>query len=224
MWELISAGGWLMLPILVSSVIAVAIVIERLWTLRISKVAPPSLLGQVWRWVKEGKLDAVKLKTLRADSPLGEVLAAGLANSRHGREIMKESIQEAAGKVIHEMERYLSTLGTIAAITPLLGLLGTVVGMIDVFSAIMAQGTGNTGVLAGGISKALMTTAAGLTVAIPALFFHRFLMRRIDELVIAMEQEATKLVEVIQGNRDVDASVPAQDGIALRPGSVRKGA
>lgn len=224
MWELISAGGWLMLPILVSSVIAVAIVIERLWTLRISKVAPPSLLGQVWRWVKEGKLDAVKLKTLRADSPLGEVLAAGLANSRHGREIMKESIQESAGKVIHEMERYLSTLGTIAAITPLLGLLGTVVGMIDVFSAIMAQGTGNTGVLAGGISKALMTTAAGLTVAIPALFFHRFLMRRIDELVIAMEQEATKLVEVIQGNRDVDASVPAQDGIALRPGSVRKGA
>ena len=121
-----------------------------------------------------------------------------------------------------KVERYLSTLGTIAAITPLLGLLGTVVGMIDVFSAIMAQGTGNTGVLAGGISKALMTTAAGLTVAIPALFFHRFLMRRIDELVIAMEQEATKLVEVIQGNRDVDASA-GQDGAALRPGSVRKG-
>lgn len=223
MWELISAGGWLMLPIVVSSVIAVAIVIERLWTLRSSKVAPPSLLGQVWRWVKEGQLDSVKLKTLRADSPLGEILAAGLANSRHGREIMKESIQESAGKVIHEMERYLSTLGTIAAITPLLGLLGTVIGMIDVFSAIMAQGTGNTGAFAGGISKALITTAAGLTVAIPALFFHRFLMRRIDELVIAMEQEATKLVEVIQGNRDVDASATAQEGAALRPGSIRKG-
>lgn len=223
MWELISAGGWLMLPILLSSVIAVAIVIERLWTLRASKIAPPSLLGQVWRWVKEGQLDAVKLKTLRADSPLGEILAAGLANSRHGREIMKESIQEAAGKAIHEMERYLSTLGTIAAITPLLGLLGTVVGMIDVFSAIMIQGTGNTGVLAGGISKALMTTAAGLTVAIPALFFHRFFVRRIDEIVIAMEQEATKLVEVVQGNRDVDASVPAQESAPLRPGSVRKG-
>ncbi len=223
MWELISAGGWLMLPILVSSVIAVAIVIERLWTLRGSKIAPPSLLGQVWRWVKDGQLDAEKLKTLRADSPLGEVLAAGLANSRHGREIMKESIQEAAGKVIHEMERYLSTLGTIAAITPLLGLLGTVVGMIDVFSAIMIQGTGNTGVLAGGISKALMTTAAGLTVAIPALFFHRFLLRRIDELVIAMEQEATKLVEVVQGNRDADAASPSAEPVPLRPGSIRKG-
>lgn len=223
MWELISAGGWLMLPILVSSVIAVAIVIERLWTLRSSKIAPPSLLGQVWRWVKEGKMDAEKLKTLRADSPLGEVLAAGLANSRHGREIMKESIQEAAGKVIHEMERYLSTLGTIAAITPLLGLLGTVVGMIDVFSAIMTQGAGNTAVLAGGISKALVTTAAGLTVAIPALFFHRFLLRRIDELVIAMEQEATKLVEVVQGNRDVEAASPPPGSAPLRPGSIRKG-
>jgi biopolymer transport protein ExbB len=222
-WELISAGGWLMLPILVSSVIAVAIVIERLWTLRSRKIAPPALLGQVWRWVKEGQLDAEKLKMLRADSPLGEVLAAGLANSRHGRDIMKESIQEAAGKVIHEMERYLSTLGTIAAITPLLGLLGTVVGMIDVFSAIMAQGTGNTGVLAGGISKALMTTAAGLTVAIPALFFHRFLLRRIDELVIAMEQEATKLVEVVQGNRDPEAASPPPGSTALRPGSIRKG-
>ncbi|HDZ57574.1 MAG TPA: MotA/TolQ/ExbB proton channel family protein [Pseudomonas xinjiangensis] len=223
MWELISAGGWLMLPILVSSVIAVAIVIERLWTLRASKIAPPNLLSQVWRWVKDGQLDAVKLKTLRADSPLGEVLAAGLANSRHGREIMKESIQEAAGKVIHEMERYLSTLGTIAAITPLLGLLGTVVGMIDVFSAIMIQGTGNTGALAGGISTALVTTAAGLTVAIPALFFHRFFVRRIDELVIAMEQEATKLVEVVQGNRDVDAVGTAPEAAPLRPGSIRKG-
>jgi len=222
-WELISAGGWLMLPILVSSVIAVAIVIERLWTLRASKIAPPNLLSQVWRWVKDGQLDAVKLKTLRADSPLGEVLAAGLANSRHGREIMKESIQEAAGKVIHEMERYLSTLGTIAAITPLLGLLGTVVGMIDVFSAIMIQGTGNTGALAGGISTALVTTAAGLTVAIPALFFHRFFVRRIDELVIAMEQEATKLVEVVQGNRDVDAVGTAPEAAPLRPGSIRKG-
>ena len=174
MWELISSGGWLMLPIILSSVIAVAIVIERLWALRSSRVAPVNLLGQVWRWVKDGQLDAVKLKTLRADSPLGEILAAGLANSRHGREIMKECIQEAAGKVVHELERYLNTLGTIAAITPLLGLLGTVIGMIDVFSAIMVQGTGNTGVLAGGISKALITTAAGLTVAIPAVFFHRF--------------------------------------------------
>ncbi|SDS36701.1 biopolymer transport protein ExbB [Halopseudomonas xinjiangensis] len=223
MWELISAGGWLMLPILLSSVIAVAIIIERLWTLRTSRIAPPNLLGQVWRWVKDGQLDAVKLKTLRADSPLGEILAAGLANARHGREIMKECIQEGASKVIHEMERYLNTLGTIAAITPLLGLLGTVIGMIDVFSAIMTQGTGNTGVLAGGISKALVTTAAGLTVAIPALFFHRFFVRRVDELVVSMEQEATKLVEVMQGNREIDSGAGGEP-VPLRTGSGRKGA
>lgn len=222
MWELISAGGWLMLPIVLFSVIAVAIVIERLWTLRSSRIAPASLLGQVWRWVKDGQLDAAKLKSLRADSPLGEILAAGLANSRHGREIMKECIQEAAGKVIHELERYLNTLGTIAAIAPLLGLLGTVIGMIDVFSAIMVQGTGNTGVLAGGISKALITTAAGLTVAIPALFFHRFFVRRVEELVIAMEQEATKLVEVMQGNREVEGAEPPVK--VSHVGSTRKGA
>lgn len=206
MWELISAGGWLMLPIVLSSVVAVAIVFERLWALRSSRVAPANLLGQVWRWVKEGQLDAARLKSLRADSPLGEILAAGLSSTRHGREIMKESIQEAATKVIHELERYLNTLGTIAAITPLLGLLGTVIGMIDVFTAVMMQGTGNTAVLAGGISKALITTAAGLTVAIPALFFHRFFIRRVDELVVAMEQEATKLVEVVQGSRDAESN------------------
>lgn len=202
MWELIKAGGWLMLPIILSSVVAAAIVLERLWTLRSARVAPPSLVGQAWRWIKEGQLDASRLKSMRADSPLGEVLAAGLANARHGREVMKECIQEAASKVIHDLERYLSTLGTIAAVSPLLGLLGTVIGMIDVFNAVMLQGTGNTAVLAGGISKALITTAAGLTVAIPALFFHRFLVRRVDELVVAMEQEATRLVEVVQGQRD----------------------
>lgn len=211
MWELISAGGWLMLPIILSSVIAVAIVLERLWALRSSRVAPPNLLGQVWRWIKEGQLDASRLKNLRADSPLGEILAAGLANTRFGREVMKESIQEAATKVIHELERYLNTLGTIASITPLLGLLGTVIGMIDVFTALMLQGSGNTAVLAGGISKALITTAAGLTVAIPALFFHRFFMRRVDELVVAMEQEATKLVEAVQGQRELEKNAPAGD-------------
>jgi len=224
-WELISAGGWLMLPIVLSSVIAAAIVIERLWALRSSRVAPPALLGQVWQWVRDKQLDTARLKSIRGDSPLGEIMAAGLSNSKHGREIMKESIQEAAGKVIHELERYLNTLGTIAAITPLLGLLGTVIGMIDVFSAIMIQGTGNTGVLAGGISKALITTAAGLTVAIPALFFHRFFVRRVDELVVAMEQEATKLVEVMQGNREVEAPVTAaavKEPVS-QVGSTRKG-
>nr|WP_286674900.1 MotA/TolQ/ExbB proton channel family protein [Pseudomonas subflava] len=194
----------MMLPIILCSIAAAGIIAERLWTLRASRIAPPHLLGQVWLWIKEKKLTNDKLKELRANSPLGQVLAAGLANSKHGREIMKECIEEAAARVIHELERYLNALGTIAGVAPLLGLLGTVLGMIDIFSAFMGSNMANAAVLAGGIAKALITTAAGLFVAIPALFFHRFLQRRVDELVVGMEQEAIKLVEVVQGDRDVD--------------------
>ncbi|MGX5219005.1 MULTISPECIES: MotA/TolQ/ExbB proton channel family protein [Pseudomonas] len=204
MWELVKAGGWIMLPIIMCSIVAAAIVAERLWTLRPSRVTPPNLLGKVWQWIKDKKLNNQKLKELRADSPLGEILAAGLANSKHGREIMKECIEEAAARVVHDMERYLNALGTIAGIAPLLGLLGTVLGMIEIFSSFMGAGMANAPVLAGGIAKALITTAAGLIVAIPALFFHRYLQRRVDELVVGMEQEAIKLVEVVQGDREVD--------------------
>ncbi len=214
MWELVKSGGWIMLPIIACSIIAVAIVAERLWTLRPSRITPPHLLGQVWRWVQARELDANKLKELRADSPLGQILAAGLANSRHGREVMKESIQEAGSKVVTDLERFLTPLGTIAAITPLLGLLGTVLGMIEIFSAFMGSGMANAPQLAGGIAKALITTAAGLIVAIPALFFHRYLQRRVDELVVGMEQEAVKLVEVVQGDRAVEA---AAEPVAPRP-------
>jgi biopolymer transport protein ExbB len=168
---------------------------------RPTQIVPRNLLAHVWNTIKNSEMDNKKLRELRQGSPLGEVLAAGIANHRRGRDQMKEAIEEAAGHVIHELERYLSTLGTIAAITPLLGLLGTVIGMIKVFSAIKIEGTGNAQVLAGGISEALITTAAGLTVAIPALFFYRFFMRRIDELVISMEQEALKLVEVMNNDR-----------------------
>lgn len=206
MWELVKAGGWIMLPIIMCSIVAAAIVAERLWTLRPSRVTPPNLLGKVWQWIKDKKLNNQKLKELRADSPLGEILAAGLANSKHGREIMKECIEEAAARVVHDMERYLNALGTIAGIAPLLGLLGTVLGMIEIFSSFMGAGMANAPVLAGGIAKALITTAAGLIVAIPALFFHRYLQRRVDELVVGMEQEAIKLVEVVQGDREVDLS------------------
>ena len=204
MWELIKSGGWIMLPIVVCSIIAVAIVAERLWTLRPSRISPPHLLGQVWRWMQDQQMDQAKFQELRAGSPLGQILAAGLANSRHGRDIMKESIQEAGVKVVSELERYLTPLGTIAAITPLLGLLGTVLGMIEIFSGFMGSGMANAPQLAGGIAKALVTTAAGLFVAIPALFFHRFLQRRVDQLVVNMEQEAIKLVEVVQGDREVE--------------------
>lgn len=206
MWELVKAGGWLMLPIILCSIAAIGISAERLWTLRPARVAPVNLLGQVWRWIQDKQLDSQKLKELRASSPLGEVLAAGLANSKHGRDIMKECIEEAAARVVHELERYLNALGTIAAIAPLLGLLGTVLGMIEIFSGFMSSGMANAPVLAGGISKALITTAAGLFVGIPALFFHRYLQRRVDELVVGMEQEAIRLVEVVQGDRDVDLS------------------
>jgi len=141
----------MMLPIILSSIVALAIIAERLWTLRVSRVAPAHLLGQVWRWIKDKQLNSQKLKELRASSPLGEVLAAGLANSKHGREIMKECIEEAASRVIHELERYLNALGSIAAMAPLLGLLGTVFGMIEIFSGFMDGGMANTAALASGI-------------------------------------------------------------------------
>lgn len=204
MWELVKAGGWMMLPIILCSIATVAIVAERLWTLRVSRIAPPHLLGQVWRMIKDKQLNKEKLKELRGNSPLGQILAAGLTNSKHGREIMKECIEESASRVIHELERYLNALGTIAAMAPLLGLLGTVFGMIEIFSGFMDNGQANAGQLAGGIGKALVTTAAGLIVAIPAVFFHRYLLRRVDEIVVTMEQEAIKLVEVVQGDREVD--------------------
>ena len=190
-----------MVPILLCSIISAAICIERFWTLRATQIVPKNLLVQVWNWIRSNEMDNKKLRELRAGSPLGQILAAGISNHKRGREQMKESIEEVAGHVVHEMERYLNTLGTVAAVTPLLGLLGTVIGMIKVFTAIKLEGTGNAAVLAGGISEALITTAAGLSVAIPSLFFFRFFQRRVDELVITMEQEALKLVEVLNGDR-----------------------
>ena len=201
MFELVQAGGWLMVPILLCSVISAAICVERFWTLRATQIVPKNLLVQVWNWIRSNEMDNKKLRELRAGSPLGQILAAGISNHKRGREQMKESIEEVAGHVVHEMERYLNTLGTVAAVTPLLGLLGTVIGMIKVFTAIKLEGTGNAAVLAGGISEALITPAAGLSVAIPSLFFFRFFQRRVDELVITMEQEALKLVEVLNGDR-----------------------
>lgn len=208
MLEIIKAGGWLMLPIILSSIAVIAISVERYWTLSPEKIAPRYLLAQLWSWLKNNQLDAGKMKELRNNSELGKILAAGLSNSKHGREVMKDSIQEAANQVVHDMERYLGALGTIAAIAPLLGLLGTVLGMIKVFTAIMVQGTGNAGVLAGGISEALITTAAGLCVAIPAMILHRFFLRRVDGLMVVMEQDAVKLVDALHSERRVDVKTP----------------
>ncbi|MFT7688015.1 MAG: biopolymer transport protein ExbB [Candidatus Azotimanducaceae bacterium] len=201
MFELVQAGGLLMFPILLCSIIAAAICVERFWTLRTNQIIPANLLAQVWNTIKNNEMDNKKLRELKTGSPLGQILAAGISNHRRGREQMKEAIEEVASHVVHEMERYLNTLGTVAAITPLLGLLGTVIGMIKVFTAIRLEGAGNAAVLAGGISEALITTAAGLTIAIPSLFFHRFFQRKVDELVVGMEQEALKLVEVLNSDR-----------------------
>ena len=201
MFELVKAGGWLMIPILLCSIAALAIIAERFWTLQKKRITPDGLVVQVWQWAKSGHLSDERIRAVADGSPLGRVLAAGLANRAFEREIMKESIEEVGRHVVHELERYLNALGTIASITPLLGLLGTVIGMIKVFAVITTSGVGDPGVLAGGISEALITTAAGLTVAIPTLMFHRYFRGRVDELVVTMEQEAIKMVEALHGER-----------------------
>ena len=204
MLEFVNAGGWMMLPILFCSVIATALVVERFWSLQKRRITPDNLVAQVWQWAHAGVLDDKRIQALRDGSPLGRVLAAGLVNRDHDRMVMKDSIEEVGRHVIYELSRYLNTLGTIASIAPLLGLLGTVIGMIKVFAVITAQGVGDASVLAGGISEALVTTAAGLSVAIPTLMFYRYFLGRVEGFVVAMEQEALKLVEVLHGDREQD--------------------
>ena len=206
MFEIVKSGGWLMLPIILCSIVAFAIIGERLWSLQRKRITPKHLVAQIWQMQSKGKMSGDQITTVRNSSPLGRVLAAGLTNVNSSREVMKESIEETGRHVVHELERYMNSLGTIAAITPLLGLLGTVIGMIKVFSVITSQGVGNPTVLAGGISEALITTAAGLSVAIPSLMAHRYFRGLIDSLVVFMEQEAIKMVEVIHGDRQSDTS------------------
>lgn len=201
MFEMVKAGGWLMLPIIICSIVSLAVVVERFWTLNRKRVAPKHMVAQIYHLYKKEQLDNNAINTLRDSSALGRILAAGVVNMQQPRHVMKEAIEETGRHVVHELERFISTLGTIAAISPLLGLLGTVVGMIKVFTEITSQGVGNPGVLAGGISEALITTAAGLSVAIPTLIAYRYFRRLIDDLVITMEQEAFRLVEVMHGQR-----------------------
>lgn len=198
----IRAGGWVMIPIVACSILALAIILERLWALRKRRIAPAGLTTQVWRWYQEGKITPERIQALRDGSPLGRILAAGIINVKHKREVVKEIIVETGRQVIAELERYMNTLGTIAAISPLLGLLGTVTGMMQTFFVITASGVGNPLLLSGGIAEALITTAAGLIVAIPSLIFHRYFNGLIDELALDMEMQALKLIEVIQGDRE----------------------
>ncbi len=203
MLEIIVAGGWVMWPIIACSIVAMAIIGEKFWSLRKEKVMPRQLTVQVWNLYRKNQLDPPNIRQLRASSPLGTVLAAGILNYPHGREIMKESIEHAGRAVVHEMGRYLNTLGTIASISPYLGLLGSVLGMIKVFSTFsVGGGIANPMHLAGGISEILITTASGLAIAIPSLMFHRYFESRVDELALRLEEEALHLIERLHGERE----------------------
>lgn len=197
MTELIRAGGWLMLPIILCSIISVAIVLERFWSLRRKRVMPGKDMENIHVWAKQHELDQGHIEALRNSSPCGRILAAALDNRNRSREIIKEVVQDTGRHVVYDLEKYLNTLGTIAGVTPLLGLLGTVIGMISVFSAIITYGVGDPTHLAGGISEALITTAAGLSVAIPTYSFYRFFQGRVAAYVVHIEQQAMALIETL---------------------------
>ncbi|QXP84572.1 MotA/TolQ/ExbB proton channel family protein [Methylococcus sp. ANG] len=203
MLDIIKGGGLLIWPILICSVVALAIIIERLWALRTSRILPAELASTVWTLWRNNQLDAASIRQIALNSPLGAVLAAGLANHKHGREVMQSCIEQAGRQVVHAMERYLNTLGTIASISPYLGLLGSVLGMIKVFAGFSAaHGAGNPAVLAGGLSEILIATAAGLAVAIPSLMFYRYFQGRVNELSMRLEEEAVRLIAVLHGERE----------------------
>ena len=190
---------WLLLT---CSVIMLAVIIERFWSLQTKYIAPKNLLSQVWQWEKMGYLDAKRIDELRRGSPLGRILAAGLTRYGHERDISKESIEDAGRMVAHELERFLTVLATLAGVAPLIGLFGTVIGIIKVFAAVSIHGVGDPNFLAGGISEALFTTAGGLAVAIPSLIFYRYFRTRVDALIVLMEQEAFKLLVQLQELKD----------------------
>lgn len=198
MFELFRAGGPLMWIILLCSLVALTIIFERLLTLRKSRVAPNNLRQQINDLVTRKSITEEKIAVVHSHSPLGVVYAAGLANVAHGTDDMKEALEDAGKQVVHNLGRYLNTLGTIASITPLIGLLGTVIGMIKVFTAITANGVGDPTVLSGGISEALITTAAGLSVGIPCLMFYRYFRSRINELTVILEDHALSLVDTVK--------------------------
>ena len=213
MLELIRAGGWPMIPLLLLAVLALGIVVERFWSLRRDRVLPPGLGQEVRAWVARGKpLEAAHVDSLRATSPLGALLAAELDVRHRSRDTIRERVEDTGRHLVHRMERYLNTLGTIAAAGPLLGLFGTVVGMIEMFLGILDHGIGDAGQLAGGIGKALICTAAGMVVAIPALAFHRYFRGRIAGYIVDMEHEAMQLMDVLEGTPVAAATAAPSHG------------
>ena len=200
MFSIILAAGWPIWPLLLASIIAVALIIERAAVLRRTKIVPPGLLASVVGDFRQVGVNEEVLKRLEAHSPLGRVFAAGLRNVKSSREVMKEAIEEAGRGVAHELGRYLNSLGTIASISPLMGLFGTVVGMIEIFGSPTSSGN-NPQALAHGISVALYNTGFGLVIAIPSMIFYRHFRATVDGLVIEMEVQAVKLVELVHGDR-----------------------
>ncbi|WP_202922882.1 MotA/TolQ/ExbB proton channel family protein [Pseudoxanthomonas daejeonensis] len=216
MWELVKAGGWPMLPLLLLGVAALAIILERLWSLRRAEVMPPKLGSEVRTWAARGQLDPAHIESLRRNSPLGALLAAALDVRHKPRDVIRERLEDTGRHLVFKMEKFLSALGTIASAGPLLGLLGTVVGMIQMFLGILDHGLGDVNQLAGGIGKALVCTATGMIIAVPALMFHRFFRSRIAGYVIEMEQEATSLLDALDNSRTAaqPASAVAQAAAA----------
>lgn len=200
MLSIIQAAGWPIWPIILTSVIALAIIVERTWSLRYAVVMPPNLLAQVVQEYRQNGVTPQMLTRLADHSPLGAILAAGLKNVRSTPAVMKEAIEESGRAAAIELDRFLTSLGTISTIAPLLGLFGTVIGMIEIFGAQTPQG-GNPLVLAHGISIALYNTAFGLVVAVPSMIFYRYFRAKVDALLVDMEMQAIKLVEIIHGER-----------------------
>jgi len=195
MWEIVKAGGPFMVPIILCSVISAGILFERLWTLQRKRVLPQELIKRVTELTDRNQVTPKVIEALEKNSPLGRVLAAALANRDRGREIMMERVEDTGRHVIYELERFLNSLGTIASISPLLGLLGTVTGIIRAFNAVMLGGMGDPRMLAGGISEALITTAGGLAVAIPSFIAYRYLRGKVEGIVVDMEKIAVKFAD-----------------------------
>ncbi len=200
MWQIILAAGWPIWPLIIASVVAVAIIGERLFALREGVISPKNLLPEVQKWLAAGGINKEMIERLEQNSQLGRVFATALATAKQSRDITKESIEETARAVAHELEKYLATLGTIATVAPLLGLLGTVIGMVELFGAFTTTGH-DVAQFARGISVALYNTAAGIVVAVPAMIAYRYFRTKVDAILIDMEQQAIKLVEILHGER-----------------------
>jgi biopolymer transport protein ExbB len=200
MWEIVRAGGLMMWPIILCSVVAAAIILERLWTLQDRRVLPPELTRRVWQLIEGNQITEPMIHALEQNSPLGKLLAVGLLNRHRPRTMLMERLEDTGRHVVHELERYLNTLGTIAGVSPLLGLLGTVTGIIKAFNAIEAGGAGDPRALSGGIAEALVATAAGLCVAIPSLFAYRYLRGRVERIVVAMEKDSIRLADAVEAS------------------------